>query len=374
MTVTPLEIANARLHLTVMLASTIMAWKVTAEIVDRYVAHRLNLPQTRYFIIGAVTSSAYLMAVVFPCSTFLTLCVASVVLALIDKPQNRTNPALISYMKDMVAEARLIPECHYSGFDNYIHELDITLRQRERNNGVLVGPAGVGKSAIFEMIAWKIAHNQFPEDSPFHGKRLISIDVSAMIAGTRYVGEVEARVQKFLEFAEKSPDCIFVFDEIHRILGAGVSSGNPTGGVGNQLKQYLARPGLKVLGATTDQEYVTYIATDVALSRRFARTDVQQPNSAECIAMIRNRRDQGYYDPITVSDEAIQAAVFFTGRDIKDRVQPDKANSLLDRAQAEARVAHRDQVNLDEVIALHRRIYSHATLEQFRKYQESLHN
>ena len=84
MTVTPLEIANARLHLTVMLASTIMAWKVTAEIVDRYVAHRLNLPQTRYFIIGAVTSSAYLMAVVFPCSTFLTLCVASVVLALIE--------------------------------------------------------------------------------------------------------------------------------------------------------------------------------------------------------------------------------------------------------------------------------------------------
>jgi ATP-dependent Clp protease ATP-binding subunit ClpA len=372
MTVTPLEIANAQLQLTVMLASTIMAWKVTAEIVDRYVAHRLGASENRYFIIAALTSSAFFMSTVLPCSTFLTLCVASVVLALTEKSKSRTNPALISYMKDMVAEARLIPACHYSGFDNYIHELDITLRQREKNNGVLVGPAGVGKSAIFEMIAWKIAHNQFPEDSPFHGKRLISIDVSAMIAGTIYVGQVEDRVQQFLKFAEKSPGCIFVFDEIHRILGAGVTQSNLSGGVGNQLKPYLARPGLKVLGATTDQEYTTYIARDVALSRRFARTDVQQPNSAECIAMIQNRRDQGYYAPVIVTDEAIQAAVFFTGKDIRDRVQPDKANSLLDRAQAEARAAHRDQVTLDEVIALHKRTYSHATLEQFRSYQQSL--
>ena len=372
MTVTPLEIANAQLTLTVMLASTIMAWQVTAKIVDRYIGHRLSHSETRYFITGVVTSSMLIISATFPCSTFLTLCVASVVLALTNKSQKGVKPALISYMKDMVDEARAIPNCNYSGFDSYISELEITLLQQEKNNGVLVGPAGVGKSAIFEMIAWKIAHQQFPADSPFYGKRLINIDVSAMIAGATYVGQVEARVQEFLRFAEKSPDCIFVFDEIHRILGAGVSSGNPTGGVGNQLKPYLARPGLKILGATTPQEYITYIEKDVPLSRRFAPTIVQEPKTADCIAMIRNRRDQGYYRPIEVTDEAIEAAVFFTGRDITGRVQPDKATTLLDRAQATAKARHLTTVDLNAIVDLHGLQFSPVTAEQFLAYKRSL--
>ena len=372
MTVTPLEIANARLTLTVVLASTIMAWQVTAKIVDRYIAHRLSRPDTPYLITTVVTSSMLFISAIFPCSTFLTLCVASVVLALTNKPGKGIKPALISYMKDMVAEASAIPNCNYSGFDSYISELEITLLQQEKNNGVLVGPAGVGKSAIFEMIAWKIAHQQFPAESPFYGKRLINIDVSAMIAGATYVGQVEARVQEFLKVAEKSTDCIFVFDEIHRILGAGVSSGNPTGGVGNQLKPYLARPGLKVLGATTPEEYENYIAKDTPLSRRFAPTYVQEPKTADCIAMIRSRRDQGYYQPIEVTDEAIEAAVYFTGRDIKNRVQPDKATTLLDRAQATAKARHFETVDLNVIVALHGLDFTPITAEQFHAYKRTL--
>lgn len=254
-----------------------------------------------------------------------------------DRQAETRYKTLEKYSRDltkMAQDGRLDPVI---GRDDEILRVIQVLTRRTKNNPVLIGEAGVGKTAIVEGLAQKIIDNDVPEN--LLNKTVVSLDLGAMIAGSRFRGEFEERLKAAMEEIEKAQGEIILFiDELHTVVGAGSAQGAMD--ASNMLKPALSRGELQCVGATTLDEYRQYIEKDSALERRFAPVFVDQPSVEETIQMLYGLR--GRYEAhhkITYSDEALVAAAKLSDRYVTDRSLPDKAIDLMDEAAAKLRVA-----------------------------------
>ncbi len=223
------------------------------------------------------------------------------------------------------------------GRDNEILRLIQILCRRTKNNPVLIGEAGVGKTAIVEGLSHKIAQNDIPEI--LMGKRVIALDLGSLIAGSRFRGEFEERLKACIEEIQRSEGEIILFiDELHTVVGAGAAQGAMD--ASNMLKPALARGELQCVGATTLDEYHKHIEKDAALERRFAPIYVDEPGVEDTIEMLKGLRDRyEAHHKVTFTDAALVAAAKLSSRYVSDRKLPDKAIDLIDEAAAKLRVA-----------------------------------
>lgn len=209
------------------------------------------------------------------------------------------------------------------------------LSRRTKNNPCLVGEPGVGKTAIIEGLAQKIVDEAVPEN--LKDKRVVTMDISGMVAGAKYRGDFEERIKKALNEVKKAGDIILFVDEIHTIVGAGAAEGAID--AANILKPLLARGEIQLIGATTINEYRKYIEKDIALERRFNKVKVEEPSKKDTVEILKGIRDKyEAHHNVKISDQAIEAAVDLSVRYINDRFLPDKAIDLIDEASSRARL------------------------------------
>jgi len=248
-----------------------------------------------------------------------------------EAPEDKFN-ALQKYTKDLTELARLGKLDPVIGRDNEIRRTIQILLRRTKNNPVLIGEAGVGKTAIVEGIAKRIVDNDVPEG--LKNKRILALDLGALIAGTKFRGEFEERLKAVLnEVIDSQGEIILFIDEIHMIVGAGAAEGALD--AGNMLKPALARGEIKVIGATTINEYRKYIEKDKALERRFQPVLVLEPSVEDTIAILRGIKEKyEVHHGVKISDRALVAAAQLSHRYITDRFLPDKAIDLIDEAAA----------------------------------------
>ncbi len=244
---------------------------------------------------------------------------------------------LEKYSRDLTQAAREGKLDPVIGRDNEILRLIQILSRRTKNNPVLIGEAGVGKTAIAEGLAQKIANNDVPEI--LSGKRVVQLDLGSMIAGSRFRGEFEERLKAVIEEVQRSQgEIILMIDELHTVVGAGAAQGAMD--ASNMLKPALARGELQTIGATTLDEYHKYIEKDAALERRFAPIYVEEPTVDDTIKMLMGLRDRyEAHHKVRYADEALVAAARLADRYVTDRRLPDKAIDLMDEAAAKLRVA-----------------------------------
>jgi ATP-dependent Clp protease ATP-binding subunit ClpC len=253
-------------------------------------------------------------------------------------PQAETRyRTLEKYSRDltrMAVEGKLDPVI---GRDEEILRVIQILSRRTKNNPVLIGEAGVGKTAIVEGLAQKIADNDVPEI--LMGKRVVSLDLGGMVAGSRFRGDFEERLKAAIEEIQRSEGEIILFiDELHQVVGAGAAAGALD--ASNMMKPALARGELNCIGATTLDEYRQYIERDSALDRRFAPVFVEEPTVEQTIEMLHGLRDRyEAHHKVTYSDEALVAAARLSHRYVTERKLPDKAIDLMDEAASKLRVA-----------------------------------
>lgn len=245
--------------------------------------------------------------------------------------------ALAKYTRNLTklaAENALDPVI---GRDQEINRVIQILSRRTKNNPVLIGEAGVGKTAIAEGLAARIAANDVPES--LKSKELLSLDLGLLIAGTKYRGEFEERMKNVMKEVEKADGKVILFvDELHTLVGAGAAEGAMD--ASNMLKPALARGEIRVIGATTLKEYQKYIEKDTALTRRFQPVYVQEPSVEDAVAILRGLRDKyELYHGVRITDGAIVSAVELSSRYISDRFLPDKAIDLIDEAASGLRIA-----------------------------------
>lgn len=253
-------------------------------------------------------------------------------------PQAETRyRTLEKYSRDLTQLAREGKLDPVIGRDIEILRVMQILSRRTKNNPVLIGEAGVGKTAIVEGLAQKIAANDVPEI--LMGKKVVSLDLGAMIAGSRFRGEFEERLKAAIEEVQRSEGEIILFiDELHTVVGAGAAQGAMD--ASNMLKPALARGELQCVGATTLDEYHKHIEKDAALERRFAPVYVEEPSVDDTIKMLRGLRDRyEAHHKVHFSDEALVSAARLSSRYVTDRHLPDKAIDLMDEAAAKLRVA-----------------------------------
>ncbi|HEY0403411.1 MAG TPA: ATP-dependent Clp protease ATP-binding subunit [Blastococcus sp.] len=250
------------------------------------------------------------------------------------KPPSST-PTLDEFGRDLTQLARDGQIDPVIGREPEIEQTLEVLSRRRKNNPVLIGEAGVGKTAIVEGIAAQIADDDVPET--LRGKRVVEIDLTGLVAGTRYRGDFEERLKKIIdEIREHSDEVIAFIDELHTVVGAGASEGSS--GAGNMLKPALARGELHIIGATTLDEYRRNIEKDAALERRFQPILVAEPRPEEAVEILRGLRDRyEAHHQVRFTDEALVAAVELSDRYITDRHLPDKAIDLIDQAGARVR-------------------------------------
>ncbi|MDA8442250.1 MAG: ATP-dependent Clp protease ATP-binding subunit, partial [Peptococcaceae bacterium] len=221
------------------------------------------------------------------------------------------------------------------GRANEIERVIQILSRRTKNNPVLIGEPGVGKTAIAEGLAQRIVENKVPET--LTEKRVITLDISSVLAGSKYRGEFEERLKKVLEEIRASGNIILFIDELHTLIGAGAAEGAID--AANILKPALARGELQCVGATTLDEYRKYIERDAALERRFQPINVGEPTIEEAVAILKGLRDRyEAHHRVKITDEAIKAAVTLSDRYISDRFMPDKAIDLIDEAASRVRL------------------------------------
>jgi len=244
---------------------------------------------------------------------------------------------LEKYSRDLTQMAREGKLDPVIGRDNEILRLIQILSRRTKNNPVLIGEAGVGKTAIAEGLAQKIANNDVPEI--LSGKRVVQLDLGSMIAGSRFRGEFEERLKAVIEEVQRAQgEIIMMIDELHTVVGAGAAQGAMD--ASNMLKPALARGELQTIGATTLDEFHKYIEKDAALERRFAPIYVEEPSVDDTIKMLMGLRDRyEAHHKVRYSDDALVAAARLASRYVTDRRLPDKAIDLMDEAAAKLRVA-----------------------------------
>ncbi len=300
-------------------------------------------------------------------------------------PQAETRyRTLEKYSRDLTQLAREGKLDPVIGRDNEILRLIQILSRRTKNNPVLIGEAGVGKTAIVEGLAQKIANNDVPEI--LSGKRLVALDLGAMIAGSRFRGEFEERLKAVIEEVQRAQgEVIMMIDELHTVVGAGAAQGAMD--ASNMLKPALARGELQTIGATTLDEFHKYIEKDAALERRFAPIYVEEPTVDDTIKMLQGLRDRyEAHHKVRYADDALVAAARLADRYVTDRRLPDKAIDLMDEAAAKLRVAlysmpadlkdmkaELDRLQAEEDAASNSRDYQRAAeikVERLRKEEE----
>src|SRR5574337_247333 len=244
---------------------------------------------------------------------------------------------LEKYSRDLSALAKSGKLDPVIGRDNEILRVVQVLSRRTKNNPVLIGEAGVGKTAIVEGLAQKIATNDVPEI--LSGKKVVQLDLGAMIAGSRFRGEFEERLKAVIEEVQRAQgEIIMMIDELHTVVGAGAAQGAMD--ASNMLKPALARGELQTIGATTLDEFHKYIEKDAALERRFAPIYVEEPSVDDTIKMLMGLRDRyEAHHKVHFADDALEAAAHLADRYVTDRHLPDKAIDLIDEAAAKLRVA-----------------------------------
>jgi ATP-dependent Clp protease ATP-binding subunit ClpB len=245
--------------------------------------------------------------------------------------------ALSKYARNLTklaAENKLDPVI---GRDTEINRVIQILARRTKNNPVLIGEAGVGKTAIAEGLAQRVAASDVPES--LKGKELLSLDIGLLIAGTKYRGEFEERLKTVMKEVERSEGRVILFiDELHTLVGAGAAEGAVD--MSNMLKPALARGEMRIIGATTLKEYQKHIEKDAALTRRFQPVYVNEPTVEDAVAILRGLRDRyELFHGVRITDGAIVAAVELSSRYISDRFLPDKAIDLIDEAASGLRIA-----------------------------------
>lgn len=245
------------------------------------------------------------------------------------------NGALDVYGTDLTARARAGELDPVIGREEQEERLVTILSRRTKNNPVLIGEPGVGKTAIVEGLAQRIAREEVPEH--LLDKRVLQLDIAAMIAGTKYRGEFEERLKRVVDELKREKNTIVFIDELHLLVGAGAAEGSLD--AANMLKPALARGELRLIGATTFDEYRKHIEKDSALERRFQSIAVPEPRLKDTIAIMKGLK--GYYEKhhaVTMSDEVIEEAVYMAQRYITERYMPDKAIDVIDEAAAFVRV------------------------------------
>ncbi len=244
--------------------------------------------------------------------------------------------ALAAYSRDMTELARQGKLDPVIGREAETERLIQILSRRTKNNPCLIGESGVGKTAVAEGLAILIAKGAVPRS--LKNKRLLSLDLSAMVAGSKYRGEFEERIKNVINEVRDEGDVLLFIDELHTIIGAGGAEGAMD--ASNILKPSLARGEIQVIGATTVEEYRKRIEKDTALERRFQQVMIEEPSEEQTIAILKGLRSR-YEDhhQVTISDEAIEAAVKLSSRYINDRFQPDKAIDLVDEAASHLRLS-----------------------------------
>ena len=250
------------------------------------------------------------------------------------KSSTRT-PTLDQLGIDLTAAARAGKLDPTVGREKEIQRVTQILSRRTKNNPVLIGEPGVGKTAIVEALAQRIANNDVP--ATLQGKRLVTLDMGALVAGTKYRGEFEERLKKVVEEIRNSGNCVLFVDEIHTMVGAGAAEGAVD--AANILKPSLARGELQTIGATTLDDYRKYVERDPALERRFQPVKVDEPTIEETIEILRGIKSRyEEHHELSINDEALRVAANLASRFIADRFLPDKAIDLIDEAASRVRI------------------------------------
>lgn len=251
------------------------------------------------------------------------------------KGTKSSSKTLEQFGRDLTAMAKKGEIDPVIGRSNEIERVIQILSRRTKNNPCLIGEPGVGKTAVAEGLALKIANGEVPE--MLRDKRIFSLDLTGMIAGTKYRGDFEERIKNAMDEVKKSGDIILFIDELHTIVGAGSAEGSTD--AANILKPSLARGDFQVIGATTLNEYRKYIEKDAALERRFQPVTVGEPTQEESVEILEGLRDRyEAHHKVKITDEAINAAVKLSSRYIADRYLPDKAIDLIDEAASRVRL------------------------------------
>ncbi len=248
------------------------------------------------------------------------------------------TPALDQLGIDLTAAARAGKLDPVIGRTKEIERVIQILSRRTKNNPALIGEPGVGKTAIVEGLAHRIISGDVPET--LEGKRLITLDMGALVAGTKYRGEFEERLKKIIDEIKTAGNCVLFIDEFHTMVGAGAAEGAID--AANILKPSLARGELQCIGATTLDDYRKHVERDAALERRFQPVLVEEPSIEETLAILRGIKERyETHHSLTISDEALSAAATLASRYIPDRFLPDKAIDLIDEASSRVRIKHR---------------------------------
>lgn len=262
------------------------------------------------------------------------------------KGAKSSTKTLDQYGIDLTAKAKKGEIDPVIGRDKEIQRVIQILSRRTKNNPCLIGEPGVGKTAVAEGLALKIACDEVPE--PLKDKRIVSLDLTGMIAGTKYRGDFEDRIKNAMDEVKAAGSVILFIDELHTIIGAGSAEGSAD--AANILKPSLARGDFQVIGATTINEYRKYVEKDAALERRFQPVTVGEPTQEETIEILKGLRDRyEAHHKVKITDEAISSAVTLSARYITDRYLPDKAIDLIDESASRVRLnAHTEPEDIKD--------------------------
>ncbi|MCG2691701.1 ATP-dependent Clp protease ATP-binding subunit, partial [Microgenomates group bacterium] len=265
------------------------------------------------------------------------------------QPQSKTSdqlPTLKQFSENLTQKALSGKLDPVIGREKEIEQLIRVLARRTKSNAILVGDPGVGKTAIVEGLALKIAQNQVPDI--LKNIQIFNLNLTTLLAGASYQGELETRLQSLIKEVKRLGSIIVFIDEIHMIMGAGSASGAMT--AANILKPALARGDLNVIGATTADEFRQYIEKDPALERRFEPIKVDEPSRADSLKILKSVSAKlTKHHGITIDDQVIESAVDLSTRYVPDRFLPDKAIDLLDEATSGAKISNKSAITIEDL-------------------------